>query len=62
MKRILMVAAVGLLLSEEAHAYLDPGSTSLWIQAVVAAIAAFAAGVRSLWKNIKSKFGVMKRD
>jgi hypothetical protein len=56
MKRILMIATVGLLLSKEAHAYLDPGSASLWVQGIVAAVAAVAATTRILWVYIKSKF------
>lgn len=56
MKRSLMVATVGLLLSKEAHAYLDPGSASLWVQGIVAAVAAAAATARIWWGYIKSKF------
>lgn len=56
MKRILMVATMGLLLSKEAHAYLDPGSASLWVQGIVAAVAAVAATARIWWGHIKSKF------
>jgi integral membrane sensor domain MASE1 len=56
MKRILLVATLGLLLSKEAHAYLDPGSASLWVQGIVAAVAAVAATARIWWWYIKSKF------
>jgi hypothetical protein len=56
MKRMLLAATVGLLLSPEAHAYLDPGSASLWVQGIVAAVAAVAATARIWWGYIKSVF------
>ena len=50
---MLLAATVGLLLSAEARAYLAPGSASLWVQGIVAAVAATA---RIWWGYIKSMF------
>ena len=54
MKRILMVV-IGFLMSNNAYAYLDPGSASLWVQGVLAAVAGAGATVRIWWRFIKSK-------
>ena len=38
-------------------AYLDPGSGSFMIQALVAALAGIAVAVRSYWSRIRTFFG-----
>jgi hypothetical protein len=43
-------------------AYLDPGTGSLIIQAVVAALAGVAVAVTAYWHKIKSFFGRNSRD
>lgn len=39
-----------------AHAYIDPGSTSVILQAVVAGIAAIGTGMAVFWSRITSFF------
>lgn len=51
-----------LTLSAPAWAYLDPGSVSLGLQAVIAAIAALAATFRFWWYRIKGLFGRNKKE
>lgn len=41
-----------LALSAPAWAYLDPGSVSLWLQGLVAAVAALAATFRLWWYKL----------
>ena len=45
------------VLTRDAHAYLDPGTGSLIFQTVVAAVAAVAYGLRSYWSRIRMFFG-----
>lgn len=56
MKRVLLTVTLFGLASSDAYAYLDPGSASLWVQGIVAAVAAVAATARILWGYIKAKF------
>jgi hypothetical protein len=42
--------------SETAHAYIDPGSASLWLQGILATIAAVTATVSVTWRKIKDFF------
>ena len=54
MKKIVITSVVLFLLSAKpAWAYLDPGSVSLWIQGVLAAVAVIATTVRFWWFRIK---------
>ena len=48
------------LFPADAYAYLDPGTGSLVVQAVVAGIAAGAYMLRSYWRRIGALFG--RRD
>lgn len=53
-----LIVALFLLVSAlPAEAYLDPGSGSIVLQAVIAAIAAAAVAVRLYWTRLKSLFG-----
>lgn len=45
-----------------ACAYLDPGTGSMIVQAVIAAIAAVSVSVGIFWKRLKSFFGRNKED
>ena len=46
---------LGHLITSPAWAYLDPGSVSLWLQGVIAAVAAVTVTSRYWWFNIKEK-------
>ncbi len=49
----LLMAAPLLLFPREAHAYLDPGSGSLIVQALVAAFFALSLAIKAYWRKIK---------
>jgi hypothetical protein len=51
-----------LLLSSDAYAYLDPGTGSLLLQGLLAAIAAAAAAAGLYWNRILLFFGIRKRN
>ena len=44
------------LISTEAHAYLDPGTGSIIIQAILGAIAAFFTSIAIYWDKAKNFF------
>lgn len=46
----------------EAHAYIDPGSGSMILQAIVASIAAGFAFFGVFWQRIKARFFSTKSD
>ena len=50
---MLLLAAPLLLFPREGHAYLDPGSGSLIVQALVAAFFALSLAVKAYWRKIK---------
>ena len=52
-----VLALVAILLAQPAHAYLDPGTGSIVVQGVIAAIAAGAVALRLYWKRLRSLFG-----
>jgi uncharacterized membrane protein SpoIIM required for sporulation len=51
-----------ILLSSDAHAYLDPGTGSLLLQGLLAAIAVAAAAAGLYWNRILLFFGIRKRN
>ena len=51
------LALAAILLAPPADAYLDPGTGSIVVQGVIAAIAAGAVALRLYWKRLKSLFG-----
>lgn len=53
----LFAALLLLALARPAEAYLDPGTGSIVLQAVIATIAAAAVAVRLYWTRLKSLFG-----
>ena len=55
-KSSLVVFAVLVLWAENAYAYLDPATGSLFLQAVVAAIAGVALVLRTYWDRFKGFF------
>ena len=50
-----------LLLQSNAHAYIDPGSGSIIIQAIIAAIATAGTTATIYWNKIKNFFKKNKR-
>ena len=55
MKKILVVFYY-FSFSAEAHAYLDPGTGSIIIQAIMGAVAAFFTTACIYWENFKNFF------
>ena len=56
-------AALGGGASEEMRlAYIDPGSGSFLVQALVATAAGVAVALRLYWKRVKSLFGIVSDD
>lgn len=51
--KFLSVTAVALLAPAVALAYVDPGSGSLVLQGIIAAIVGAGVGVKVFWKRIK---------
>ena len=55
--RILFLALFGvLLLLREAHAYLDPGTGSMFLQLLIGSIAAGLLMINVYWEKVKSFF------
>ena len=53
----LLVLAIGLftLAQADAHAYIDPGAASLWLQALIGGIAALIVMTRAYWRHSVSR-------
>lgn len=51
------LALAAILLARPADAYLDPGTGSMVVQGVIAAIAAGAVALKLYWKRLRSVFG-----
>ena len=51
---VLLVLLLGTVFEAEASAYLDPGTGSMFIQGLIATIAAAAYAVRVYWSRIQS--------
>lgn len=58
MLKINLVTALFFIFIEPAWAYLDPGSVSLWLQGILAAIAAIATTSKFWWFKLK---GLIKK-
>ena len=50
---VIVVAAVALVTPGSAHAYIDPGTGSYIVQAVVAAIAGGLVAIKMYWQRVK---------
>lgn len=51
-----LLVLVALVTATPAHAYLDPGTGSIVLQAVIATVAAAAVGLKLYWGRLKSLF------
>lgn len=51
-----------LLVSRPAHAYLDPGTGSMLVQGLVAALAMVSAAVAAFWTRIVKFFGRLRHS
>lgn len=54
---ILVTAACALIVARPAHAYLDPATGSIVLQAVLAGIAGAALALKTFWHRIKGRLG-----
>lgn len=50
---LILVLAIGLftIAQADAHAYIDPGAASLWLQALIGGIAAVIVMTRAYWRQ-----------
>jgi hypothetical protein len=56
MKRLIAMTVLVLLVSRSAHAYLDPGTGSMLVQGLLAALAVASATVAAFWTRIVQFF------
>ena len=59
-KFILTLFFLNLLFTSNTYAYLDPGSGSIILQAIVAAIAAGGVTIKIYWQKVKSLFKIRR--
>lgn len=45
-----------------AHAYLDPGSGSMFLQLLLGGVAGLMLAIKIFWRRILSMFGIGKKD
>ena len=56
MKNKIIILLSFFILTTKAHAYLDPGTGSIILQAIVAAFAAFFTSIYIFWSKVKNFF------
>ena len=63
LKFVVFLTALCILVfsTNRAHAYLDPGTGSMLIQGVLAAIAAASVSIGIFWRRLRSFFGRRNR-
>jgi hypothetical protein len=61
MSRLIAVTLLALLLSSPAYAYLDPGTGSMLLQGLLAALAVASAAVAASWTRIRRLFSGRRR-
>ena len=54
---LLVAAVAALIVPQAAHAYLDPASGSMILQAVIGGVAAAALALKYYWRRIQAFFG-----
>ena len=57
-----MVSLVLLIGGSNANAYIDPGTGSAIVSAIVGLVVAIGVAVKTYWYKLKSLFGVGKKD
>lgn len=57
MNRFLLVPILLLVAMPQAHAYLDPGTGSMILQGVIAAVAVVGLTLKTYWYKIRGFFG-----
>jgi len=62
MNKILIINIFILVTANNAHAYIDPGSGSIIIQAILGGIAAVGTTVTIYWSKIKKFFSKNKKN
>ncbi len=56
MSRLIAITFLALLVSSPAYAYLDPGTGSILVQGLVAALAVASAAVAAFWTRLRQFF------
>ena len=59
---LLAALIVALIVPQAAHAYLDPASGSMILQAVIGGVAAAALAFKYYWRRIQGLFGYGGND
>ena len=59
---LLVALTVALIVPQAAHAYLDPASGSMILQAVIGGVAAAALAFKYYWRRIQAFFGYGSTD
>lgn len=59
--QLVIISLLSFLSIESAHAYLDPGTGSMIIQAVIGAVAGALFFIKTYWANIKAFFANRKK-
>jgi hypothetical protein len=62
LKILLVFSAVALLLPEPAWAYLDPGTGTILLQALIASVVGGFALIGIYWRKLKSALGFGERN
>ena len=55
---IVFLILFGLVFSTDSYAYIDPGSGSIILQAIIAAIAGAGTAITIYWKKVKLFFSI----
>jgi hypothetical protein len=61
MSRLMVITALALLVASPAYAYLDPGTGSILVQALLAGLAVASAAVAAFWTRIRQLFARHRR-
>jgi hypothetical protein len=56
------VGALMLILTDTAHAYLDPGSGSMYLQILLGGLAGMGLVLKVFWANILATLGLGKKE
>ena len=62
MKLLLSIFLISFILTLNAYAYIDPGSGSIILQALLGALAAIGASISIYWNKFKNLFKRKKKN